>query len=153
MFHRFRYESEFYPGLSRVPLDVRRKLDLTGIKISLKEWLAFSFPERMVLCHLAVESDEEREVFSSYLDFLTRRYCDKAVEFIDALNSDLWGTSAVPEPVLRKSADSPPAVSLEEWARWQAHERYALYKAAASTSEPDAFGRILEQLRGPKVNR
>ena len=41
MFYRFGYETEFYPGLSRLPLHVRMKLDLTGIKISLKDWLAF----------------------------------------------------------------------------------------------------------------
>ena len=41
MFHRYDYESEFYPSLTRLPLDVRRKLDVTGIKVSLKDWLSF----------------------------------------------------------------------------------------------------------------
>jgi hypothetical protein len=35
MFHRYNYEAEYYSALTRVPLDVRRKLDLAGIKIAL----------------------------------------------------------------------------------------------------------------------
>jgi hypothetical protein len=73
MFHRYQYESETYPSLSRIPLHVRMKLDVTGIKISLKDWLAFSIEERTVLCHLPVETEEEKQAFASYLDFLSRR--------------------------------------------------------------------------------
>jgi hypothetical protein len=41
MFYRYHFESEIYPTLSLIPLHVRMKLDITGIKISLKTWLAF----------------------------------------------------------------------------------------------------------------
>ena len=58
MFNRYRYEAEFYRTLNRIPLDVRMKLDLAGVKISLKDWLAFSFEERTVLCHLPIETDD-----------------------------------------------------------------------------------------------
>lgn len=147
MFHRFRFESEFYPELSRLPLDVRRKLDLTGIKISLKEWLAFDFTERAALCHLPVESDEERQVFADYLDLLSRRHRDKPAERIPAPDSHLWDRAQVPDAVLRKSALSDRTVRSEEWSRWQAHERYALYKTANSNSQPEAFDEVLEELR------
>ena len=73
MFHRFRYEAEFYPTLSRLPLYVRMKLDLTGVRLSLKDWLAFSLEERRVICHLPVETEEEEQAFISYLDFLCRK--------------------------------------------------------------------------------
>ena len=36
MFYRYRFESEIYPSLNRIPLHVRMKLDLAGAKISLK---------------------------------------------------------------------------------------------------------------------
>src|SRR5437879_13659951 len=74
MFHHFRYEAEYYPTLSRLPLDVRMKLDVTGLKISLDDWLSFSFAERTVLCHLPCASDEEKSAFRAYLDFLSLKY-------------------------------------------------------------------------------
>ena len=69
MFHRYDYEAEFYPSLSRLPLDLRRKLDLSGIKLSLKDWLAISLEERTVLCHLPCDHDEERQAFATLRRF------------------------------------------------------------------------------------
>lgn len=147
MFFRFSYEAEFYPALNRLPLHVRMKLDLTGIKISLKDWLAFSFEERSVLCHLPIETVEERRAFSSYLDFLSRKYCGEPVAAMEVMPSALWDRTQVPEPVARKSATTAHAVTLAEWSLWQAHQRYALYKTAISKSQPEAFEKVLAELR------
>jgi hypothetical protein len=151
MFHHFRYEAEFYPTLSRVPLHVRMKLDIIGLKISLKEWLAYSFEERSVLCHLPVKSAEERPVFAAYLDFLSQKYQGKPVEVTAAMDSALWSRAQVPEPVTQKSAFCSTTVTLEEWQRWHAHQRYALYKTAISKNQPEAFSGVLDELRETKV--
>jgi hypothetical protein len=148
MFHRYLYESDVYPSLSRIPLYVRMKLDLTGIKISLKLWLQFSIQERTVLCHLPVETEEEKRAFSAYVDFLSRRYSDASVATTVALSSSLWDTSNhVPAAVLDRSSGSGRAISLEEWTRWQSHQRYALYKTAVSKSDPQQFFDVLKELR------
>ena len=150
MFHRFQYESEYYPTLSRVPLDVRMRLDVTGTKISLNDWLAFDFAERTALCHLPIESADERRAFVAYLDFLALRYRDRPVERTAAMSSALWSPSNIPEPVIEKSASRAAAVTSEEWARWQPHERYALYKTCTSTKQPEAFAQVLAELRAAK---
>ena len=150
MFHRFRYEVEFYPALSRIPLHVRMKLDLTGLKISLKDWLACGMEERATLCQLPIDSDEERRVFTAYLDFLCRRYRDHAVELTDRLENSLWQAGEVPEPVAQKSAACFNTVRLAEWQHWLPHQRYALYKTAISKSQPEAFADILDELRSGK---
>ena len=151
MFHRFRYEAEFYPLLSRIPLHVRMKLDLTGIRISLKDWLAFDFAERAALCHLPCRLPDERQAFVEYLDFLSRKYCATPVVVTNASDSALWDRARLPEPVRKKSADSFQPVTPQEWSNWKFHERYALYKTAISQSQPDAFARLLEQLREPSA--
>lgn len=153
MFHRFRYETEIYPRLSRLPLDVRRKLDLAGLKISLQDWLALAFEERNVLCHLPVESAEERQVFAAYLDFLSRKYQGKSVEVTEAMDSALWSAERVPPPVAQKSASWLNAVTIDEWRRWQAHQRYALYKSAISKNQPEAFTGVLDELRESQLSQ
>jgi hypothetical protein len=151
MFHRFRYETEFYPSLSRIPLHVRMKLDLTGIRISLKDWLAFDFAERAALCHLPCRLSDERQVFVGYSDFLSRKYCGTPVVVTIAVDSALWDRARLPELVRKKSADSLKRITAREWSNWQFHERYALYKTAISQSQPDAFAQVLEQLRDPSA--
>src|SRR5262245_15694985 len=150
MFYRFDYEAEFYPTLSRLPLYVRMKLDLTGIKISLKDWLAFSFEERTALCHLPVDTPEEKRAFGSYLNFLSQKNRGEPAPTTDAMSGSLWNGTDVPQPVVQKSTSCAPVVTLAEWARWREHERYALYKTAVSNSQPEAFEQVLKQLRDGK---
>ena len=150
MFRRFQYESQYYPTLSRLPLDVRRKLDVIGLKISLKDWLAFSLEERIVLCHLPTESIDERQAFQVFLDFLSRKYLGRPVQTTEPMSASLWNGETAPEPVLLKSADSNAAVTREEWAQWHDHDRYALYKTATSNNQPEAFAQVLAELRGRK---
>jgi hypothetical protein len=147
MFHTYRYEVAFYPSHSRIPLDVRMKLDLTGLKISLKDWLAFSFEERTVLCHLPIDHAEEKQAFAAYIDFLSRRYRGQSVEATQSLDPDLWNSLEVPVPVAQKSAACFNTVMLAEWQKWEPHQRYALYKTAISSSQPEAFADILDELR------
>lgn len=150
MFHHYRYEAKFYPALNRIPLDVRMKLDLTGLKISLQDWLACSIEERTALCHLPIADPEENQAFVAYIDFLCRKYRNQAVEFTATLDPLLWDSSQVPEAVAQKSASCFNGVTLAEWQRWEPHQRYALYKTAISKSQPEAFADILDELRGTK---
>ena len=152
MFHRYRYEAEFIPTLSRLPLDVRRKLDITGIKLSLKEWLAFSFAERMVLCHLPCDNAEEQEAFIEYLDFLSRKYLGTPTERIEALNAALWSSTALPHAVSESSSALNHSINLDQWRSWQSHERYALYKTSVSKNQPEAFEQVLTQLLESKAD-
>jgi hypothetical protein len=148
MFHHYQHESDIYPSLSRIPLHVRMKLDVTGIKISLKDWLAFSIEERTVLCHLPVETEEEKQAFASYLDFLSRRYRGKPVTIAAPMSSSLWDSAhQVPGPVAGKSAPQIPPVTVEEWRRWKSYQRYALYKTAISQSQPEQFFAVLREFR------
>ena len=151
MFHRFQHESEFYPTLCRVPLYVRMKLDLTGIKVSLKDWLAFSIEERQAICHLPIENEEEQQAFTVYLDFLCRKYRGTPLELVPRISASLWDNkNRVPGAVANKSRDNGAAVTPEEWSRWRFHQRYALYKTAISKSEPEQFFAVLKELRASK---
>lgn len=147
MFHRYQYEAEYYPALSRVPLDVRRKLDLTGVKISLNDWLAYSLEERSVICHLPCDEAEEQRVFVNFLGWLSCRYSGKPVQRTSVMDKELWGSQAVPGEVVGKSKALNCPVTPEVWRAWPPHQRYALYKTATSKSQPEAFEQVLQQLK------
>ena len=149
MFYRYRFESEIYPGLSLIPLHVRMKLDSTGVKISLKAWLAFSLEEREVLCHLPVETEEEKNAFIGFLDFLSRRYFGEQAALVPPITEPPWeDPGRVPDPVEARSKETGKAVTREEWSRWDRCQRYALFKLAVSQNEPEQFYQALEEFRG-----
>ncbi len=152
MFHRYDFEAEFYPNLTRLPLDLRRKLDVAGVKLAVKDWLALSFEERSVLCNLRCESDEECQVLVNYLDFLSRKYRGEPIGLIEPMDRSLWTSSTVPQAVSEKSAALARAVTLDQWRHWQSHDRYALYKTAVSKNQPEAFEQVLSQLLAQKAD-
>ncbi len=151
MFYRYRFESEIYPSLSRIPLHVRMKLDLAGVAISLKTWLSFNLEERWVLCHLPVETEEEREIFSLYLDFLSHRYQRESPALIPPVINPPWeNLDRIPNPVRAKSEEKEGAVMLEEWRRWNSCQRYALFKLSISKNEPEQLYEALREFREGK---
>ena len=153
MFYRYRFESKIYPTLSLIPLHVRMKLDLTGVKISLKSWLAFSFEEREVLCHFPVETEEERKTFSIYLDSLVRRYSGEKAELVPAIKDPPWeNQDHIPESVLGKSKQTGREVTHEEWGQWNLCQRYALFKLSIAKNEPEQFYEALREFREGKKN-
>jgi hypothetical protein len=152
MFYKFRFEQQFYPTLNRVPLHVRMKLDVTGIKLSLNEWLAFTFEERNVLCHLPVDEEEEKQTFKQYLNFLCRKYTGREAARTAMINPCLWcNNDRIPDSILKKAPVTASPITLEEWRRWPSHSRYAVYKTAVSKSEPEQFLAVLEELREAKT--
>ena len=152
MFHRYRYESEYYAELNRIPLNLRMKLDLTGVKISLEEWLTLALPERRVLCHLPCDSAAELKAFVGYLNFLSHRYLNRALATTEPLDSARWDSPSVPPAVLARCPEERP-IDVKEWLQWQSHQRYALFKTATSKSEPDAFTKLLTEFRAQRELR
>jgi hypothetical protein len=151
MFYRFHYEAALYPALDRLPLQVRMKLDLTGVRLSLKQWLAFHIEERIAICHLPVNEEEEKQAFRDYVNFLCRQYCGGPAQELPPIDP-LWEISdQIPAPVLERSGDNGKAVTLKEWIGWTSHQRYALYKTAVSRSEPEKFFAVLDELRETEV--
>ena len=148
MFYRYRFESEIYPSLSRIPLHVRMKLDLTGVKISLKDWLVFSMEERGVLCHLPVETEEEKKNFSSFLDFLSRRYLGEKVALVPPAADPPWDSPGrIPDSVQARSKETERPVMPAEWSGWDLCQRYAVYKLSISKNEPEKFNEALQEFR------
>ncbi len=148
MFNRYRFESEVYDSLDRMPLDVRMKLDRTGAKISLKDWSAFSLQERWALCDLPVEAEEGGGDFISYLLVLVRKYKGEELELVSPPSNHHWEDAGqVPPPVLERSMGLGKAVSSEEWAQWDPFQRYALYKLSVSKNEPEQLRKALEEFR------
>ena len=148
MFNRYRFESEVYKSLDRIPLDVRMKLDRTGGKISLKDWSAYSLQERWALCDLPVEAEEGGGDFISYLLVLVRKYKGEELELVSPPFNPPWEDSGrVPPAVLERSKGLGKSVSPMEWGQWDPFQRYALYKLSVSINVPEQFREALKEFR------
>ena len=134
MFRRFEFEKDVYESLDLVPMAVRRKLDLLGLKLHLKQWQSLSRSERLVVCHFPVGSAEEMDVLAAFVR--------EAVMRRDG--SDLKEIPPAVSEVQSKPARIPPDAEqlicqlklLEQtWYRFDPDEQFALARLAHSGAD------------------
>lgn len=125
MFRRFDFENEVYATLELVPMSVRRKLDLAGVKLHLNQWQALSRTERLVVCHFPAASSEECEVLAAFLaEAVKRRTSEELSTATPARDAD---ADHMPPEVARLVSEFQ--LDGENWSRrFDPDERYALAK-------------------------
>lgn len=146
MYRRFEFEGDIHTSLSCVPLTVRRKLDLAGLKISLAGWQTLSREERLALCHLPVDGGDDLAVYREVLSGFAARAGVPLSPLAGAPVSPAgWSAAAVVERVgerlgARGAGFDAAASALGE------EERYALVKLADPKREPAKLLILLREL-------
>jgi hypothetical protein len=125
MFRRFDFEKELYETLDLIPLSVRRKLDLAGVKLHLNQWQALSRVERLVVCHFPAGSPEERGVLGAFLRETVKRCAGTDVATMKSAAPD---DGQVPPDVARLVAEL--GLPEKHWSLLDPDERFALAKMA-----------------------
>jgi hypothetical protein len=129
MFRRFEFEKEVYETLELMPMTVRRKLDILGVKLHLKQWQSLSRTERLVICHFPVDSAEEREVLTAYLgEAVTRRESGELATTAPSASDARSEPDGIPpdaEQVMRRLG-----LPEQAWYRLDPDERFALARLA-----------------------
>jgi hypothetical protein len=147
MIRRFKFEDEVHQTLSCVPMAVRRKLDKIGLKISLDQWQALGRGERLAICHLPIESAEERDTVATFIDETVRHRCGNAAK---PLSEDIRRAAdppAAPPAMLITNAKAQGfEIGQPAWERLDQDERYALMKLGGGTEPSHNFHAALQEL-------
>ena len=129
MFRRFDFEKDLYETLELVPLSVRRKLDLAGVKLHLNQWQALSRVERLVVCHFPAASPEERDVLAAFLrEAVKTRAGTDVATMKPAAHDAAPDAGQVPPDVARLIAEL--GLPEKRWSLLDPDERFALAKLA-----------------------
>jgi len=116
MYKQFAFEGDIHQKLDCVPLCVRRKLDLAQLKVSLQGWQALPRAERLALCHLPVESNEEVAVYREVLaDFCARAAVPLApLQDADAA-ARAWNAREIPAALAARLQGLGVKLELDAW--------------------------------------
>ena len=141
MYLRFAFEGDVHETLETIPLAVRRKLDLAGLKLSLAGWKALIRAERLALCHLPVDAPADLDVYREALRGFSERAGHPVVPLdggpVDAAD---WGAGKVPAAVGTR-------IDVAEWAALSEEARYVLRKLADPKRDTAKFDLALRELR------
>jgi hypothetical protein len=147
----FDFERDLHPEFKCIPMIVRYKLDLVGLKVSLTAWNRLSLNVRkQLLTDWPTDTPEQRAALREWLINWLRTTSTQPPKEV-ALDHPAWDDlTHVPEFLAELTASCAPALSQPEWAGLGLLQRVALVKLARSTHEREQVPRALAEFRSRK---
>jgi hypothetical protein len=144
MYLRLELEGDLHRTLEFIPLAVRRKLDLAGLKLSLKAWTAMTRAERLAVCHLPVDGEGDLEIYREALTGFAER-AGHPVAPLEGGSVDpaAWSAARIPATVAARA----PNLMLSQWSALPEEARYVLFRLAEARRSPEKLDAALRELR------
>ncbi|MGK7897828.1 MAG: nitrate reductase associated protein [Xenococcus sp. (in: cyanobacteria)] len=146
--HFFQFEAEFIESLHCIPMVVRMKLDTCGVKLKLAHWNKFAKSECQTLVTMPCSTTEEA---SDYREFLQKLILQKtgttAKELAIAANPPWLDETAIPENLQEKAKGFDIEITLAQWQKLTALQRFALIKLSTPSHESNNFLPALKEFK------
>ncbi len=144
--HYFNFEDDFIKDLRCIPLCVRRKLDLIGIKLKLTHWHEFNLIEKTKIVNWP---DTKKELFELKI-FLKKITSNskygEAKEIEISINLPWQDKNKVPEPVLKSALERGINISIEKWRNLNELDRFAFCKLIRPNHEHHNLDKALVEI-------
>ena len=148
----FRFEQDVYETLDLVPMAVRRKLDKIGIKLGLEQWRALGRGERLAICHLPTNLDEECEALRVFVQEAVKRATGaEAKKLSEAERAIADPPDSPPAGLAEHAKDAGFALDEESWSKLDADARYALIKMGLGNATSHNFAAALQEFLIPPI--
>lgn len=147
----FDFESDYKQTLHCIPMVARLKLDLAGLKLTLKTWTRLPEAERRHLVERPCDTADQIAAFR-----------DRLLESVGAHGGD--PPSPLPAAPLACDGDAPPAelvavaaahgfrMSITDWGRLTRLQRFALTKLAHPNHETGNFAAAAREFALPRAD-
>ena len=149
--HCFAFEHDFVGTWRCIPLCVRRKLDLIGLKLKLSHWLELSQAQRQQLVDWPDQAEALQQLRDQLLEW-TRPMADGEARPLPAAVAEPWQRSEpIPDEVQRAAQQRRVALSAQQWAELGDLERFALCKLARPGHDHHNLGAAFAELLPPSA--
>lgn len=141
----FDFERDFAGSLRCIPMAVRLKLDLVGIKLSLRQWSVLQREQRTRLLKVRCDSAADRAAIVVMIeDWVTAT--GGTIDRIVPADGSVWSNTTVPETVaLQTNEKQVPTPEQPQWQKLTELQRFALVKLTRSGHENQNFVPALQE--------
>ena len=145
--HCFAFEQDFVGTWRCIPLCVRRKLDLIGLKLKLSHWLALEQPQRQELVEWG-DSTAALDALREHLLQCTRSMADGEAKPLPQASGEPWQRAdGLPLELANAAELAGHELNGQRWGQLSELERFALCKLARPGHDhhnlPAAFSELL----------
>ncbi|MEO6094756.1 MAG: nitrate reductase associated protein [Fibrobacteria bacterium] len=125
----FGFEADFVDSLRCIPMAVRLRLDVTGIKLKLNEWSKLGPADRLALANTSCRGPAELLAYGETLSRLVERTSGARPAMLPELPEAVWEDPArVPSQVTEQARALGLHLSQSSWASLLPLQRFALTK-------------------------
>ncbi len=144
----FQFERDFASSLRCIPMQVRYKLDLCGIKLKLPQWNQFSKSDRQILLDLPCQTSEQVQTYRQTLQELVEKVTGEAATNLPVADNPDWENAlTIPNSVNDKSKEVGVPLTIEQWRELTPIQRFVLIKLSRSSHENRNFVPALEEFQ------
>lgn len=149
MDYLFQFEQDKYYALRRIPMAMRIKLDLCGIKLSLRDWSKFSRSDREALAALPYATEAQLAAFRARVEQLVTAIEGDSTTTAPCVRPAPWELKdEVPGSVSRQlDTLGVPAPTVEQWMALTDLQRYALIKLTREGGKNEKLPAALKEFR------
>ena len=141
----FRFEADFADSLRCIPMAVRLRLDLSGVKLKLSEWSKLGLEQRQALADAPCGSSEEIAGFGRLAAAWVAQACGAPPALMPPADRIWENTGEIPAQVSDKAAHIGAVIAPGAWAALSDLQRFALIKLSRSSHEGNNFRPALEE--------
>ncbi|WP_346293486.1 nitrate reductase associated protein [Sphaerothrix gracilis] len=141
----FAFESDFVESLRCIPMQVRMKLDMCGVKLKLTHWHQFSAAERRSLTQQPCSTPIEIADYRQQLQQLVTHYNGAPAKDLPIDPQPAWLAAQVPESVQAQAASVKAEISAQQWQDLSPSQRFALIKLSRPSHENRNFVPALKE--------
>ncbi len=143
----FAFEGENNRTLDWIPLDVRRKLDLAGAKLSLAGWQQMSREQRVELVETDVASASDAARYRELVLKLANATGGKLEEIVPvAFDARPWSTEAALLEIEERARALSIAIDRTRYVALDDAGKYALFRLADPRKTEDKFRAAISEL-------
>jgi hypothetical protein len=138
MYLRFAFEGNLHRTLEFIPIAVRRKLDLAGLKLSLAAWNRLTRAEKLAVCHLPVDGEDDLEAYREALTGFAER-AGEPVTRLEGGPVDPRSWRELPEAVAGR-------VDVARWEKLSDEARYVVARLSDPRKRKEKLESALKEL-------
>ena len=143
----FRFEEEFMENNIRcIPMIIRFKMDMVGIKLKLSEWKKFSPEEKIELALMNCGFNEGSEQYAGYLAGLIKKHTKRNPTNIEVNKTPEWkDPHSIPGKLVEKLKEFNWDLSVAQWEGLTDLQRFALLKLCRPGHENKNFAKAMKE--------
>ena len=142
----FYFEDDFIRDLRCIPLCVRRKLDLIGIKLKLTHWLDFNLNEKTKIVNWPDTQNELLDLKIFLKKITSNSKYGEAKEIERSINQPWQDKNKIPDQVLKAALERGIKISIEKWRNLNELDRFAFCKLIRPSHEHQNLDKAFDEI-------